>query len=144
MSDEKPVLCPSSRCEPGAILLGVVQADGRVGFLKQLMVVDQEFADIAREGRAPEKRFRFSSPCLKAACKQWTGSRCGVIDDVSECVGDDQRLDGLPECSIRPQCRWYRQNGAEACSVCPLVVTDLLVEEDGDPGEAPAAQLPLP
>ena len=29
--------------------------------------------------RAPERRFRFSSPCAQGGCGQWTGSACGVI-----------------------------------------------------------------
>jgi hypothetical protein len=30
----------------------------------------------------------------------------------------------LPECSIRPQCRWHLQSGDAACRACPEVVTD--------------------
>jgi hypothetical protein len=30
----------------------------------------------------------------------------------------------LPECSIRPQCRWHLQSGDNACRACPEVITD--------------------
>ena len=123
-------LCPSSNCKEGAILLGIVLADGNVAFAKDRIVVDQDFvARATREGsHPPETRFRFSSPCAQSACKQWTGARCGVIDSVMDetaaagytpAVSQD-----LPACSIRSQCRWFSQTGAEACAVCDIVVTD--------------------
>ena len=125
MNSEKK-LCPSYTCKDGSILLGVVMRDGRVAFSADRIIVNQEFVDIAREGRSPEKRFRFGGQCIQSGCKQWTGNRCGVIDSVIE--EEKERLDysSLPECSIRPECRWFDQRGAEACAICPEVITDLL------------------
>jgi hypothetical protein len=127
MNSEKK-LCPSYTCKDGSILLGVVMRDGRVAFSADRIIVNQEFVDIAREGRSPEKRFRFGGQCIQSGCKQWTGNRCGVIDSVIE--EEKGRLDysNLPECSIRPECRWFDQRGAEACAICPEVITDLLEE----------------
>ena len=127
MNSEKK-LCPSYKCKDGAILLGVVMRDGRVAFSADRIIVNKEFVDIAREGRSPEKRFRFGGQCVQSGCKQWTGSRCGVIDSVIE--EEKERLDysSLPECSIRPECRWFDQRGAEACAICPEVITDTLEE----------------
>jgi len=125
MNSEKK-LCPSYTCKDGSILLGVVMRHGRVAFSADRIIVNQEFVDIAREGRSPEKRFRFGGQCIQSGCKQWTGNRCGVIDSVIE--EEKERLDysSLPECSIRPECRWFDQRGAEACAICPEVITDLL------------------
>ena len=125
-----PILCPSSRCQDGAILLGIVLPDGSVAFAKDRIEINAEFVEIARRGREPEKRFRFSSPCVRGACQQWTGERCGVIDgvvDQAARVGYEPQ-GALPECSIRPQCRWFGQSGADACRVCDQVVTDTLIE----------------
>lgn len=127
---DDPVLCPSSRCEEGATLLGVVQSDGRVGFASTRYEVTQEFVQIARAGRAPEKRFRFASTCAMKGCRQWTGERCGVIDTImsdraSRADAAERDAAPLPECSIRPQCRWFRQSGRAACAACPEVITDL-------------------
>ena len=33
-------------------------------------------------------------------------------------------VDILPPCSIRPECRWYQQEGKAACVRCPQVMTD--------------------
>jgi hypothetical protein len=120
--DTGSVLCPSSRCEPGAILLGLHLPNGTVMYATEPFVVDEKFVAAANDGRAPEKRFRFSSPCMKGACRQWTGSRCGVIDDVL--VYAEVSESELPACSIRERCRWFIQSGREACGVCPLVMTD--------------------
>jgi hypothetical protein len=130
---EDPVLCPSSRCEEGATLLGVVLPTGRVAFASTRLEVTEEFVQIARAGRAPEKRFRFASVCAKSGCRQWTGSRCGVIDSIM--ADRANRIDGdaatddaaLPACSIRAQCRWFRQSGRAACATCPEVITDMRV-----------------
>jgi hypothetical protein len=122
----EPLTCPSSRAEPGATLLGVVNADGTVGYLSPAVTVDEAFVERARRGRAPEKRFRFAGACVESGCAQWTGSRCGVIDRVLGSDLEAPERAGLPRCAIRSSCRWFAQSGAEACGVCPLVITDTI------------------
>ena len=121
-------LCPSARCEEGAILLGVVGEDGVVGYVRPLITIDKDFVRQAHKGRTPEKRFRFSQPCIEHGCRQWTGSRCGVIDRALQAKEEadipDAWEDGLPKCTIRPRCRWFAQVGRKACAVCPLVITE--------------------
>lgn len=125
MKDEEEATCPSSQCKEGSLLLGIVQADGRMGFLGVPLEVDTSFVERAHAGRSPERRFRFASPCLECGCQQWTGSRCRVIDDVIDEVADTGSSD-LPRCGIRGSCRWFRQQGVDACRVCPIVITDTL------------------
>ena len=120
--------CPSARCEEGATLLGVVQPDGSVAHLPQPLVVDSRFVELASRGRAPEKRFRFGNSCKESGCRQWRDGRCGVVDDVVSRLHALAEPGRLPRCSLRPQCRWFRQSGAEACAVCRFVVTDLTEE----------------
>jgi hypothetical protein len=114
-------LCPSARCEDGAILLGIVAGDGRVAYLTPEVRIDQDFVERARQGRSPEKRFRFAQPCAEGACGHWTGSRCGLVENV---VAEQPAAaePTLPRCSIRRKCRWFAQRGREACSACPLVI----------------------
>lgn len=115
-------LCPSARAEPGAALLGIVGADGRVGILGRPIPIDDDFLATARQGRAPEKRFRFADRCVRSECRQWTNGRCGVIDRVLAMTGEVDRP--LQPCGIRARCRWFAQAGAAACHACPEVVTD--------------------
>jgi hypothetical protein len=124
MNSEKK-LCPSHNCQEGAILLGVVMRDGRAAFSADRIIVNEELVQIARTGRTPEKRFRFGGQRVTSGCRQWTGKRCGVIDSIVESVDINMEIADLPECSIRPECRWFYQSGAEACAICPEVITDL-------------------
>jgi hypothetical protein len=115
-------LCPSTTAAPGTALIGIVGGNGRVGILGRPLPVDDAFLDAARAGRAPEKRFRFAGPCMRADCRQWSGGRCGVIDRVLAITGETERP--LPPCGIRARCRWFAQRGGAACHACPEVVTD--------------------
>src|SRR3954467_2789299 len=130
-------LCPSATCKDGALLLGIVQKDATIGFLPEKMPIDSKFTAIAHEGRAPEKRFRFADKCVQSGCKQWTGTRCGVIDSLLNLNQNVPSAQRLPNCSIRPECRWFSQNGAKACALCPLVITDLQEDQPASPTVTP-------
>lgn len=125
MSKDTPIMCPSSTCEPGNRLLGIVADDGRVRLLEEPITIDRTFVAIAHRGRIPEKRFRFTSPCREKACKQWKSGRCGVGDEIISVLGEDNPdQNALPKCGLRATCRWHKQSGATACAVCLQVITD--------------------
>lgn len=120
-------LCPSSRCDEGNILLGLVNAGGRIDFIPQRVEIDAEFVAIAKQGRPPERRFRFSSPCLTRGCEKWDGERCGVAKILHERGPElfpPEPEAGLPRCSIRPDCRWHGEYGDSICFACSWVVTE--------------------
>jgi hypothetical protein len=124
-------LCPSAPLEAATHLLGVVGPEGRIRYVSPPLPVTESFAAAAREGRAPEKRFRFGGPCLEGDCVQWTGERCAVADrlvDAAERVMDAAHAPVRP-CAVRRTCRWFHQRGANACRVCPYVVTDTVPEQ---------------
>ena len=80
-SDHKS--CPSSIMKDGAILLGIVNQENEVNFISNPIKINEAFVQSAKEvDKAAEKRFRFSNKCAQSGCRQWTGSRCGVIDKV--------------------------------------------------------------
>lgn len=118
--------CPSARCAPGNLLLGVKGADGHVKHLRTALPIDEGFVETASSVGKPEARMRFASRCATSGCKQWTGSRCGVIDHVLEHLEqtDIPLARSLPPCPIRGTCRWFSQTGDQACRACSLVVTD--------------------
>jgi hypothetical protein len=33
-------------------------------------------------------------------------------------------VEQLPHCMLRPNCRWFQQEGREACYRCPQIVTE--------------------
>jgi hypothetical protein len=112
-------------------MLGIHMPNGRLAFLTQATPMTEDMVQAAKTAaRTPEQRFRFSSPCLQKGCGQWTGSRCGVIDDVlvERAVAESAGLKAhmtLPDCAIRPSCRWFDQAGSMACAACPEIVTDM-------------------
>lgn len=114
--------CPSSDARPGAVLVGVVLPGRDLAYMTTRIPVDAEFLRIAREGRPPERRFRFSAPCAGGACHQWDGQGCGLIDRVLQTHAPAAQ--GPAACPIRDDCRWHVQHGDAACRVCPGVVTD--------------------
>jgi hypothetical protein len=127
-ADHSARSCPSALCEEDALLLGVVGPDGTVGYVQPPTRISADFVERARARGHPERWFRFSVPCREAACHQWTGAGCGVIDIV---IGtrppdppDGKTATGLPACGIRRTCRWFHQHGAAACAVCPQIVAD--------------------
>ena len=118
--------CPSSTCEEGAILLGVVNGDGSVGYISTPITIDENFiAEASKQGN-PETNFRFSNNCVESGCQQWQTGKCGVIKSVMEGNQDLELEPQLPDCSIRQSCRWYYQEGPKACSFCPFIITNML------------------
>jgi hypothetical protein len=118
--------CPSARAEPGALLIGVVGADGIVQPIRTRLEIDADFVEQASKSGVPEARFRFAGRCVEGKCKQWTGNSCGVIEKVLTGLADQKiaPAENLPRCAIRGSCRWYSQRGADACRACVYVVTD--------------------
>lgn len=118
--------CPSATCQEGALLLGVMTGSGRLAYVQPPTRVDAEFVARAKARGHPERTFRFSSPCIEGACPQWTGDHCGLGEVLAKQVDviPPPTSAGLPTCAIRSSCRWYSEQGRDACAVCPLVVAD--------------------
>jgi hypothetical protein len=115
--------CPSGRCRPGNLLLGIVTSSGELAYVRPPPVIDEEFVAVAEQGRLPEARFRFAEPCVESGCTNWTGDgRCSVADRVVAAQDDGAAAGGLPACGIRSTCRWFAQVGREACRGCPFVL----------------------
>ncbi len=128
MPKTNKILCPSAICKEGAQIIGIANSQGMVDIIAKPLPVTAEFVEVAKQGRAAEKRFRFSNTCVEKGCHQWTGKSCGVIEKI---VGQLEEIESkiqLPKCGIRKDCRWYKQEGANACHICPYVITDNMEE----------------
>ena len=119
-------LCPSYVCKPGAQLYGIVNAEGKIDYLKYSLEIDETFVTIAHQGREPEKRFRFAGNCIKSGCKQWDGDsqRCGLIEKVIGLIGNAEAAT-LQPCAIRHSCRWFAQRQGLACAQCNEVIRNI-------------------
>lgn len=141
MDKAASILCPAHRCKPGAQLLGIRQDDGTVAILPQALPIDEDFVRSAKEHpMPPEQRFRFTNKCAEGGCGQWTGTQCGIAQKMVALIDEVAAADTLFPCSIRPRCRWFLQQGADACRICPYVLTEITQEEAqaaGHPAFAP-------
>ncbi|MEO0389343.1 MAG: hypothetical protein AAF218_00230 [Pseudomonadota bacterium] len=88
------------------------------------LVMDAEDVAAAGAHRAPETYLRFANTCVTQACQQWQNGRCTVPDQVADHL-DTKGLTATPQkCAIRDSCRWFGQDGINACRLCPWVLTD--------------------
>lgn len=120
-----PLLCPSA--EPGwndARMIGVVGGTAcapRVTPLERTLPVTPELLALARPVQ-PTEVFRFAAPCMTSQCHHFGQGACRLAAKIVRKL--DAVTDTLPHCLIRAECRWFRQEGREACRRCPQVVTD--------------------
>jgi hypothetical protein len=108
----------------GSVVLGVVGGDAdhpRLGYVKGTPPVTPALLELA-EPVAPTEVFRFAAPCAEGGCQHFDGARCGLVRQIVTLL--PPVIDRLPPCSLRPDCRWWREQGRQACRRCPAVVTE--------------------
>lgn len=119
------LICPSARSQNGSSLIGVVGGNGIVDYLGKPWPIDRDFVDATEMSEAKGRHFRFAATCIEAKCVHFSNSRCGVSDAMLVHLAEQASLH-TPKCGIRSQCRWFAQNGLQACKVCSLVITEVV------------------
>src|SRR6516165_10130427 len=117
------LLCPSmTSLGPDARVFGVLTrspAEGlQVGYLTEALPATPDLLAAAAPAK-PTEVFRAAAPCVERCCKHFDGTNCQLAVRVTAML--DPAVSALPRCAIRPRCRWFRQEGREACLRCPLV-----------------------
>jgi hypothetical protein len=121
--DPRPLRCPSA--QPGMDELQVLGVftpgdEPRVAYLDEPMPATADVLKLA-EPVAPLEVFRLAARCEEKRCIHFDGKDCQLavrIVDMLPVVTAD-----VPRCTIRPECRWFRQEGRAACLRCPQVLT---------------------
>lgn len=117
-------LCPSA--QPGmdqCKVLGVVQRDGSkpmLEYLKEPLPATPEVLAMAAPLK-PTEIFRLSATCEEHKCPHYDGTDCRLATRIVRLLPAVVSI--LPPCIIRKECRWYFQEGAEACKRCPEITT---------------------
>jgi hypothetical protein len=104
-------------------VLGVVLRDTdapRLAYLDEPVAVTPEILELAAPV-AVSQVFRLSARCEEAKCAHFDGTRCQLAVRIAQLL--PEVVDSLPACSIRPECRWFRQEGRAACLRCPQIIT---------------------
>lgn len=125
-SDEAELYCPSARAEMDqAVIFGVVGGTASapsVSYLDSLLAATPDLLALA-EPVHPTEVFRIGAPCARKGCQHYDGARCALIQRIV-----DEIPPGVapvpPPCRLRPRCRWWHEEGIEACIRCPLIVTE--------------------
>src|SRR6266446_6141388 len=122
----KPLMCPSAQPDmEDSVVLGVLQdtSEGwRLAWIERPQPVTPELLSLTREVD-PRNIFRFAARCEEQKCVHFDGQDCQLATRIVQIL--PRAVDVLPPCSIRPECRWYQQEGKSACFRCPEVVTHL-------------------
>jgi hypothetical protein len=118
-------LCPSAQpALEGSAVFGVVGGTERgplLAYLAEPVPATEEVLTLAGPV-APTEVFRFAAPCAGVDCRHFDGSGCRLATRVVRLL--PAVVDGLPPCPLRPDCRWWRQEGKAACLRCPQVVSE--------------------
>jgi len=122
---ENTLLCPSAQPDmEGSRILGVVGGTveaAQVAYLNQHLPVTEELLASTAPVK-PTEVFRFAAHCEEKACRHFDGTNCQLATRIVKIL--PAVTDALPACLIRSACRWYQQEGREACLRCPQVVTE--------------------
>jgi len=117
-------MCPSA--QPGmdnCRVLGVVQQEGatsRIVYLKQILPASQEVLNMSAPMK-PTEVFRLAATCAENRCPHFDGTDCQLATRIVNLL--PAVVDSLPPCTIRQDCRWYSQEGGDACRRCPEITT---------------------
>ncbi len=139
-ADTRDITCPSAHPGEGSVVFGVViktETDRRVGYLNEAKPATPETLALAGPVR-PTEVFRIAAPCATHACKHYDGKDCTLARRIVQRL--EPVVSGLPPCRIRSTCRWFHQEGKNACLRCPQVITD---RHDASDVEIEVADLPM-
>jgi hypothetical protein len=139
--DADQLQCPSA--QPGmqyASVFGVIGGQSRT---EQTQYLDAKIlatnSVLAITGDVdPLKVYRIAATCEKSKCLHFNGTDCQLARRIVQLL--PLAVDKIPNCAIRPECRWFAQEGAAACLRCPQVVSlsdtrdPRLLEVAGVPG----------
>jgi hypothetical protein len=117
-------MCPSA--QPGMAdvrILGVISREGeapRLDYVTEVVEATQEILEAAKPV-AVSQIFRLAARCEESKCTHFDGARCQLAVRITKLLPEVDQT--LPTCVIRPECRWFRQEGRSACLRCPQIMT---------------------
>jgi hypothetical protein len=124
----KQLLCPSAQPEmDGAVVFGVRGGTAepgqspRVGYLADPLPASADVLALAGPVGSTEI-FRLAAPCGGGRCRHFDGADCRLASRIVTLL--PVVVDQVPPCSIRAECRWWKQEGKAACLRCPQVITE--------------------
>ncbi len=133
-----PSLCPSFAPDgPGigrafAVIDGPAEAPVARA-LPETLPVDEALFERAAPHH-PSELFRIAATCEASSCKNHRDGRCRL----GAMIATAEPPTRLAPCAIRPQCRWWLQEGPRACGGCPSLrppTAAILTQRRNDPDD---------
>jgi hypothetical protein len=120
----KTLMCPSAEPEmEGSVIFGIVSGtpeQPQLIHLRETKPVPPELMSLESPVK-PTEIFRIAANCSEL-CTHFDGNKCRLSQRIVE--GLPQVSESLPPCPIRANCRWWSQEGKEACLRCLQIVRD--------------------
>jgi hypothetical protein len=108
---------------PGCRVLGVMAGtvdQPRLAYLEEPAPASAEILSLSGPVK-PTEVFRLAAPCVETQCRHFDGKDCHLVTRIVQIL--PAVTEALPTCRIRPECRWFEQEGRLACLRCPQVIT---------------------
>jgi len=109
--------------EPRVIGVAMLEGAASIAYLSEPVPLSDEILALAGPAD-PNEVFRIAAHCEESRCTHFNGSKCNLATRIVQIL--PAVVDALPACLIRATCRWYTQEGKEACFRCPQVITQPL------------------
>ncbi len=123
--DTPRVQCPSAKPDMrDAVVFGVVGESAGlpvIDYLADTLPVSDGILHLVQPAR-PAEIFRFAASCAGHGCRHFDGADCRLVSRVVEIL--PVVTESLPPCPLRPDCRWWQQEGKHACQRCPQIVSE--------------------
>ena len=125
------IQCPSAMEDnDNALVFGVVGGTADRPRVEYLDIPQSLTPEIERMclPATPAEVLRIATPCVRYRCKHFESEKCTLAQRIVQIL--PPVVDAAPICHLRPECRWWVQEGVHACLRCPQVVrTPSLVTE---------------
>lgn len=117
--------CPSAQPNQSAsTVIGVVGTQGgrpQVSLLPKPVPL-RWVAHLIPDNIPATEVLRLTAPCAERHCTHFSNGRCTLASRIVSRL--PAIVDHLSPCAIRPSCRWWHQEGPDACHRCPQIVTE--------------------
>lgn len=116
-----PIRCPSASIDRADGIIAVVRDNRGMEFLDKpipIGLIERRYI----KGLQAHELMRLTAQCHEQACGNWEG-RCKVPDILDKLrIAEHTVTTDKPKCSIRNDCRWYFERGAEVCQSCKMAL----------------------